>query len=88
MRPPAETPLLWRVVSSPLVSKGKRELWLCGENGELRKVRRTDRDATAENADFDRAVRGDVVQCAAIDRIRKEDAFLLAFRWAQPLERP
>ncbi len=74
--------LKWRVVSSPLVTKGKRELWLCGENGELRKVRRTDRDATPANADFGRAVRGDVVACPATDRIQKEDICCIVQSWS------
>ncbi|MFA4874384.1 MAG: small ribosomal subunit Rsm22 family protein [bacterium] len=71
----------WRAVSSPIVSKGKRELWLCGSNGELRRVRRTDRDASDANRDFDSVKRGDVVRCAACDRLGKDDVFSTAIRW-------
>lgn len=72
---------LWRVVSSPLVSKGKRELMLCGENGELMRARRLDRDASDENTDFDAVKRGDIVSCADGYRIGKDDAFSIVERW-------
>lgn len=71
----------WRVVSSPLDSKGKREIWLCGANGKLLRVRRTNRDASELNADFDSVVRGDVVRCAEVDRIRKDGEFTIERRW-------
>jgi ribosomal protein RSM22 (predicted rRNA methylase) len=75
-------PHLARVVSSPLDSKGKRELVLCGADGALRRVRRMDRDASTENRDVDDVVRGDVVRCGARDRIGKDDAFSRVRLWA------
>ena len=55
-----------RVVSAPLVSKGKRELVLCDARG-LRKVRRLDRHASVANADFAEAGRGDRLAIAGDD---------------------
>ncbi len=48
-----------RVVSLPIVTKGKRELYLCGE-GRVRKIARLDRDEERRGA-FTRAHRGDVI---------------------------
>lgn len=48
-----------RVVSLPIVTKGKRELYLCGE-GRVRKIARLDRDEERGGA-FTRARRGDVI---------------------------
>ncbi len=64
---------LWRVVSSPLKSKGKLELVLCGTNGKLRRIMRLDREAGEANADLDRAKRGDVMEIDAKRRISKDD---------------
>ncbi len=61
-----------RVISGPIVSKGKRELFLCGlregagaeagaSAGRVR-VQRIDRHATAENAAWDALGRGDLVR--------------------------
>jgi hypothetical protein len=58
-----------RVVSSPIVTKGKRELFLCGEvataSGELVPARvrgmRLNRDASPTNAPWDDAARGDLL---------------------------
>lgn len=70
-----------RVVSSPLVSKGKREVWLCSVDGALTKVRRIDRDASPTNAGFDAAVRGDVIEGACVERFRSDDAFQIIAPW-------
>lgn len=51
----------FRVVSEPLVSKGKRELFLCGCGGR-RLVMRQDKDASPANAAFDQLRRGDLVR--------------------------
>lgn len=51
----------FRVVSEPLISKGKREFYLCGVNGRRLAVR-LDKDATPENEAFGVMVRGDVVR--------------------------
>ena len=50
-----------RVVSQTLATKGKREWFACGAAGRVR-VTRLDRHATAANAGFERAQRGDVVR--------------------------
>lgn len=55
---PSVPPL--RIVSEPLVSKGKRELFGCGAPGRVRLVR-LDRAQTDANAAFDEAARGDVL---------------------------
>ena len=47
----------WRVVSDPLVSKGKLELFLCGPGGRLRAVR-LNRDRSPGNRPFQRLRRG------------------------------
>ena len=52
----------YRVVSEPLVSKGKRELYLCGREGRQRAMR-LDKDAAPGNRPFDQLLRGDVVRC-------------------------
>jgi hypothetical protein len=54
----------FRVVSTPLVSKGRRDLWLCGtfaDGADRRKVGRLDRHASPDNAAWSDAVRGDVL---------------------------
>jgi ribosomal protein RSM22 (predicted rRNA methylase) len=74
----------YRVVSSPLHSKGKTELVLCGEDGELRRVRRLDKDASESNADVDRVKRGDIVALkneASTERVGASDQFQLLKRF-------
>ena len=62
LREVAPVPLL-RVVGGPLRTKGKRELFVCGDVDATR-VRLLDRDATMANAVFDVLGRGDVVTIA------------------------
>jgi len=50
----------FRVVSEPLVSKGKREFYVCGEAGR-RLVTRLDKDATPGNEPFGSLQRGNLV---------------------------
>ena len=50
----------FRIVSEPLVSKGKIEFYLCGEAGR-RLITRLDKDLTARNRRFGGLQRGDVV---------------------------
>jgi ribosomal protein RSM22 (predicted rRNA methylase) len=50
----------FRVVSEPLVSKGKIEFYICGHGGR-RLLARLDKDATTQNETFGRLQRGDVV---------------------------
>lgn len=54
-----------RVVSQTLASKGKREWFACGARGRVR-VTRLDRHASASNAGFDAAQRGDVVRLPVV----------------------
>lgn len=51
----------WRVVSSPLISKGKKEFNLCGFDGKLRKICRLDRHRDRWPV-FDQIQRGDVLE--------------------------
>jgi len=68
---PAAVASAMRVVSSPVVTKGKRELFLCGEvtgPGDLAartaplRVMRLDRHRAPSNALWDEAARGDVLE--------------------------
>jgi len=71
----------WRVVSSPLKSKGKIEIVLCGDNGELLKVMRLDRDGSEANAAMDTIMRGDIISCPAQKRIGKDARIQIIRRW-------
>jgi hypothetical protein len=52
----------FRAVSDLLRSKGKAELWTCGEDGERRRLRRLSRDAgTERGVTFESIGRGDIV---------------------------
>jgi ribosomal protein RSM22 (predicted rRNA methylase) len=51
----------FRVVSEPLVSKGKKELYLCGRGGRRISMRQ-DKDRSAANAAFDELQRGAVAR--------------------------
>ena len=53
-------PNVFRVVSEPLVSKGKIEFYLCGA-GERKLVMRQDKDATPGNESFGSMQRGSLV---------------------------
>jgi ribosomal protein RSM22 (predicted rRNA methylase) len=54
-----DAPGAMRVVSLPIVTKGKRELWLCAD-ARVRKIARLDRDEEKRGA-FSSARRGDVL---------------------------
>lgn len=56
----AEGPTRGRIVSEPLVSKGKREIVACTDGGLVR-IRRLDRRRSDPNAAFDELARGDVI---------------------------
>jgi ribosomal protein RSM22 (predicted rRNA methylase) len=58
---------IYRVVSSPLRSKGKLELIVCGK-GELKRLRRLDKNASKTNAAFDAATRGDLIEFTEKER--------------------
>lgn len=52
----------WRVVSSPMNSKGKAELLLCGENERLQRITHFDKDlAHRKVRHFNTAKRGDII---------------------------
>jgi len=66
-----EAPDLWRVVSSPLKSKGKCEFVLCGA-GRLNRILRLDYDRSDLNRAFDCIKRGDIIKVAeGLNRITK-----------------
>lgn len=50
-----------RIISAPLVSKGKREHFVCGEEAERVRISRLDRDADEANAAWGSLARGDLV---------------------------
>jgi hypothetical protein len=56
----------WRVVSAPIVTKGKRELFLCGALDDARaarvRVQRLDRHATDANGAWEALARGDRIR--------------------------
>jgi hypothetical protein len=58
------TEALLRLVSGPIVTKGKREAFVCGDVTPRRqRIRRLDRDESGANAAFETAARGDVIAC-------------------------
>jgi ribosomal protein RSM22 (predicted rRNA methylase) len=54
-------PGAFRVVSEPLISKGKTELYLCGREGR-RLAARFDKDASDPNGPFGSLLRGDIIR--------------------------
>lgn len=54
-------PNAFRVVSEPLISKGKREFYICGSGGR-RLVTRLDKDTSPSNEAFGTLKRGDVLR--------------------------
>lgn len=56
----AEDLRLYRIVGGPLITKGKRELLVCGSD-DVRVLRRLDRHASGHNAAFDEARRGSIL---------------------------
>ena len=58
---------LFRVVSDPIVEKGRLRIWGCGPAGRHPLVR-LDRDRTATNEGFDQATRGDLLIAADTTR--------------------
>ena len=81
----------FRVVSEQLISKGKRELYLCGRGGR-RLAMRLDKDASAANAPFVELLRGDIVRFEGLVReekryrIVKETAVTIACRQGDSAE--
>ncbi|MDO8445959.1 MAG: small ribosomal subunit Rsm22 family protein [Deltaproteobacteria bacterium] len=60
----------YRVVSEPLISKGKMEFYVCGKEGR-RLIARLDKDKTNLNGTFDDLRRGDVVRLKGVVDTRK-----------------
>lgn len=58
-------PESYRVVSEPIVTKGKMEFYLCGNEGR-RLATRLDKDASPANARFEHLQRGDVVRVGGL----------------------
>jgi SAM-dependent methyltransferase len=92
---------LVRIVSEAIVTKGKREAFVCGDlggSGETHetapgraRAMRLDRDASESNATWDEVARGDVVACsppllATKPRIGKEKSLVLASSHEGPEE--
>ncbi len=63
----------WRVVSSPLISAGKKEIILCGDCGFLKKIDRLNKDRSEQNKNFDQIRRGDIIEGSNQSRIEKQD---------------
>lgn len=84
-RPAANDELMYlcRTVSSPLKSKGKTELVLCGSNGGLKRIMRQHKNASRDNADFDKVQRGDIISCSSVGKIEKDDSFKVIRCWGQ-----
>jgi SAM-dependent methyltransferase len=61
LRELAPNATLFRAVSGQIASKGKTELWLCGESGAPRAMR-LDRHRSLENMAFEHAERGSILQ--------------------------
>lgn len=62
----------WRVISNLMVSKGKKELVVCGALGRMR-LTRLDREASQSNYDFHHAKRGDLILCEKLNSKREYD---------------
>lgn len=63
---PGAESVRFRAVSSLLASKGKLELFACGDDGVCRRIRRLDRDAhSARGVPFSDLERGDIVTLTA-----------------------
>ncbi len=78
-------PRLWRVVSSPLPGKGKREFFLCGSGGR-RRFSLLKRDERPGNEEFAGARRGDVWRVEGFEE-RKNEARLGADSLVSPVRR-
>ena len=77
---------VYRVVSSPLPSKGKLEWFGCGEEGRVR-LTRLDREKSASNRGFCRARRGDLVSIQGLVR-RKSGGLIPPEANVAPIENP
>lgn len=64
---PQPLPGTWRVVGVAPPEKGKKRVWICGEEERLPLVR-LDRDARAANGRFDGLRRGDLVRLRGTER--------------------
>jgi len=84
----ANSGTLFRAVSGQLESKGKTEVWLCGEHAAPR-AQRLDRQRTDENADLELAERGCIISVSnaeppsagGLQRIGKTVEVAVVQRW-------
>ena len=71
-----------RIVSSPMPSRGKAELLLCGEQGKLTRVTQLDRDRSKKAVAFHNAKRGDTVIWPENKfRVEDEKTFEVKLQW-------
>lgn len=63
---------IWRVVSEPLEEKGKACIYLCGKKGRV-KATRLHKNRSAQNKDFDRIERGQVVLTYGLQEKKAND---------------
>ena len=84
---------LYRAVSGQLESKGKTEVWLCGEDAAPR-AQRLDRQRTELNAELELAERGCIIRVSSAEppsasglmRIGKSVEVAVVQRWERPTE--
>ena len=72
----------WRVVSSPLMSKGKREVILCGDCGFLKKIDRLNKDRSDTNKSFDHIRRGDIIEWPDKPRVERTDTLKITKKFS------
>ncbi len=64
---PSAHAVRFRVVSDPLRSKGKVELFICGEDGARRRIRQLDREVDEAHGQLGNVSRGDIVGMIAAE---------------------
>lgn len=70
-----------RAVSSPLVSNGKIELFTCTSCGELKKIRRLNKNRSPQNEIFSNLSRGDLVEVEGDGEVKKDTKVKAVERW-------
>lgn len=91
----ADSGALFRAVSGQLESKGKTEVWLCGEHAAPR-AQRLDRQRTEENAELELAERGCIIRVSNAEppsaggliRIGKTVEVAVVQRWERAANPP
>jgi ribosomal protein RSM22 (predicted rRNA methylase) len=85
---PGSGGVVGRAVSSPLLTKGKIEISVCTEGGELVRLARQNKDESGENSDFATSKRGDVVACDGALKIKKDNSYKIIEQWDSPRRQP